>query len=421
MSDQVSKLQQNLNKTFFGANSSKTIVNAIVLFAFFYHFCFMLFFKKIGVEAMFIFNIFSVSIFGSMFFIFLIRNVNDFTIAYFLSYVEVVFHQLLAEYYIGASCAFHYFIFLMGFIAFLMLKNHFKIATAFGAFSSFLFVALELASKRYIPVVALDDDIIAIIRTVNISLGIFIIFIVLLIFVAMALEYEQSLENQVSEKSKEVNLQVSKVNTLQNHLIVSLASLVENRDSDTGEHIQRTSAYVELIAKKAFEKNVYPDVITKEFISVLKRAAPMHDVGKIVVPDYILKKPGKLTSEEFEQIKRHTTEGGRIINEVVGVSEDKFYLKVAEEVALCHHERWDGNGYPCRFKAEDIPVSARIMAIADVFDALVSPRCYKEPFPREVAYKIIEEEKGTHFDPILADLFLESKDKIDKILKKYTK
>ena len=165
--------------------------------------------------------------------------------------------------------------------------------------------------------------------------------------------------------------------------------------------------------------NIYTDILTDDYISLITKAAPMHDIGKIVVPDNILKKPGKLTPEEFEQIKRHTVEGGRIVEEVIGDHDDKEYLQIAKEIATCHHERWDGKGYPEGLKEDEIPLSARIMAIADVFDALVSPRCYKEPFPIETAMDIIKKEAGSHFDPLLAELFLSMQDDAMAIMEKY--
>ena len=142
----------------------------------------------------------------------------------------------------------------------------------------------------------------------------------------------------------------------------------------------------------------------------------MHDIGKIVVPDSILKKPGRFTPEEFEQMKMHTIEGSRIINDVIGVSDDRDFVEIAADVATYHHERWDGTGYPYNRAGDDIPLSARIMAVADVFDALVSPRCYKDPMTPDMAFSIIEKEAGTHFDPTLAKLFLSMKEEILIIL-----
>ncbi|MBC6713268.1 HD domain-containing phosphohydrolase [Treponema sp. Marseille-Q3903] len=154
-----------------------------------------------------------------------------------------------------------------------------------------------------------------------------------------------------------------KLVSLQSRIINSLASLVENRDEDTGNHILRTSAYVEIIARKAFEHGLWSETIDEHYIELIKSAAPMHDVGKIVVPNHILKRPEKLTAEEFEQLKLHTTEGKRIIEEIIGMTENKNYIKIASEIATSHHERWDGSGYPYQYAKEEIPLSARIMAI----------------------------------------------------------
>ncbi len=193
----------------------------------------------------------------------------------------------------------------------------------------------------------------------------------------------------------------------QEHIISGLANLIESRDLETGTHVTRTSEFVRTLAKFARADGVYRDRLNDRTISLMYRAAPLHDVGKIVVPDDILKKPGKLTEEEFALMKRHASEGGRIVREVLGGVADGEYLSMAEEIAACHHERWDGGGYPAGLAGENIPLSARIMAIADVFDALVSERCYKKAMPAEKALAIIREESGTHFDPSLVRVFLD--------------
>lgn len=224
---------------------------------------------------------------------------------------------------------------------------------------------------------------------------------------------------ELKQKQSELQNQHQKIIDIQNNTIISLSNLVENRDSDTGEHVRRTSAYVNLLAHKAKNNGYCKKILTDEYITLLTKAAPMHDIGKIVVPDSVLKKPGKLKPNEFNEIKRHTTEGGRIVREVLGDGEDKEYIQMATDVASCHHERWDGNGYPKGLSGEDIPLSARIMAIADVFDALVSPRCYKEPFPVDKAMEIIKEESGSHFDPTLAMLFIGMEDDAVAVMEKY--
>lgn len=197
------------------------------------------------------------------------------------------------------------------------------------------------------------------------------------------------------------------ISRMQEHIISGLANLIENRDLETGEHVTRTSEFVRKLSEFARADGVCAEHLNDHTISLMYRAAPLHDVGKIVVPDDILKKPGRLTEEEFGQMKRHAAEGGRIVREVLGSVTDSEYLSMAEEIAACHHERWDGKGYPAGLAGEDIPLSARIMAIADVFDALVSERCYKKAMPAEKAFEIIREESGTHFDPALVRVFLD--------------
>ena len=168
----------------------------------------------------------------------------------------------------------------------------------------------------------------------------------------------------------------------------------------------RTSAYVRALSESARADGTYTDQLDDAFISRMVRAAPLHDVGKIVVPDHILKKPGPLTEEEFEQMKRHASEGGRVVREVLGGVTDEEYLSFASDVAACHHEKWNGKGYPNGLSGEAIPLSARIMAIADVYDALISERCYKKAMSPEKAFEIIRKESGAQFDPNLAQVFL---------------
>ena len=218
-------------------------------------------------------------------------------------------------------------------------------------------------------------------------------------------------QTELIEKIAEIEQSKLQVIKMQNHTIESLSNLVENRDEDTGEHVRRTRAYVELLAVQMMKNGHYPDILTPRDVRFLKRAAPMHDIGKIVVPDAILKKPGRLTPAEFEQMKRHASEGGRIVHEILDGYEDPEYIQITANIAMHHHEKWDGSGYPDGLKGEQIPLCARIMAIADVFDALVSPRIYKSPMSYEEAYEIIQEGIGIHFDPIIAKEFLNIKEK----------
>ena len=201
-----------------------------------------------------------------------------------------------------------------------------------------------------------------------------------------------------------------KISNMQNHVISGLANLIENRDTDTGEHISRTSTFVRLLAENSRDDGVYTDQIEDHFIALMYIRAPMHDIGKILVPDSILKKPGKLTPEEFEQMKKHASLGGKVVSEVLEGITDEEYLKFASNIATYHHEKWDGSGYPFGKKGEEIPLSARIMAVADVFDALISERCYKEAMSFDQAVEIIRQGAGTHFDPKLVEVFLKHKE-----------
>jgi HD-GYP domain-containing protein (c-di-GMP phosphodiesterase class II) len=206
--------------------------------------------------------------------------------------------------------------------------------------------------------------------------------------------------------SDEIAAQNERIKNMQSSTIIGIATLIESRDSNTGTHVKNTSNYVSMLARAAQKAGIYPETINDNFVKLVESAAPLHDIGKIAVPDRILNKPGKLTDEEFEQIKIHASEGGKLILQVLEDTSDQEYIKVAYEVATYHHEKWNGKGYPKGLSGEEIPVSARIMAIADVYDALTMERVYKKAFPVETALSIISEDAGKHFDPLLAPLFV---------------
>ena len=201
--------------------------------------------------------------------------------------------------------------------------------------------------------------------------------------------------------------QSDQISRLQEAVILDFAEMVEARDKCTGDHIKKTSMYVRGIAEQMRKEGKYADILTEEYVDKLVRSAPLHDVGKIKISDLILNKPGRLDEAEFEQMKTHTTEGKNILTKTsVHATDEGGYFNEAIEMANFHHERWDGHGYPNGVGREEIPLSARIMAVADVFDALVSRRSYKEPFSFEKAIEIIREESGTHFDPDVVESFL---------------
>lgn len=200
-----------------------------------------------------------------------------------------------------------------------------------------------------------------------------------------------------------------RVAAMQSGMITLMAEIVENRDGSTGGHIRRTAAYVEKIARELQRQGAYPDTLTDAYVQNMIVAAPLHDIGKIRIPDAVLQKPGRLTDEEFGIMKTHAEAGARLIAYAKTELGESAYLSMAEEMADCHHEWWDGRGYPHGSKGEEIPLCARIMAVADVFDALTSRRCYKDALPLEKAYAIIREESGTHFDPAVVEAFFSAK------------
>ena len=196
-----------------------------------------------------------------------------------------------------------------------------------------------------------------------------------------------------------------RIEAIQKNVISSLAAVVEERDENTGGHIMRCESYVERLLEQMTTQGGFPG-LTKEYCSNIIMAAPMHDIGKIKIPDTILNKPGKLTDEEFDIMKKHSEYGAEIIRKTMGDIEEKDYITIAYNIARYHHERYDGKGYPEGLKGDSIPLEARIMALADVYDALISKRVYKDPLPPEQARAIILEGSGTQFDPALVPLFL---------------
>lgn len=207
------------------------------------------------------------------------------------------------------------------------------------------------------------------------------------------------LEQRVRERTREVAL-------TQDVTILSLASLAETRDNETGNHIRRTQTYVQVLAEKLADDGPYAGDLDEHTITLFKKSAPLHDIGKVGVPDAVLLKPGKLTPEEFEIIKLHPVHGKTALVEAESILGTTSFLRHAKDIAYYHHEKWDGTGYPEGLAGEAIPLSARLMALADVYDALICKRIYKPAFSDDETVKIIIEGKGTHFDPLIVDAFL---------------
>jgi putative two-component system response regulator len=222
------------------------------------------------------------------------------------------------------------------------------------------------------------------------------------------------LEAEVARRTREV-MAIQDVTTL------AMASLAETRDADTGNHIRRTQRYVKVLAWKLSTHPRFAVVLTPQAIGLLYKSAPLHDIGKAGIPDRILLKPGKLTGEEFEIMKTHTTLGRNAIlhaEREMGVEVE--FLTFAKEIAYSHQEKWDGSGYPEGLAGEQIPVSARLMAVADVYDALISRRVYRDAMPHAEAVRIIAHTRGKHFDPDVVDAFLEVQDNFQAIAIAYS-
>jgi putative two-component system response regulator len=217
------------------------------------------------------------------------------------------------------------------------------------------------------------------------------------------------LENEVVRRTREIR-------TIQDVAMVAMGSLAETRDNETGNHIRRTQSYMGALGEKIKDHPRFKANFSDETIDLFKKSAPLHDIGKVGIPDNILMKPGKLSPAEFEVMKTHTTLGrDAIIAAERLLDTPASFLRHAREIAWCHHEKWDGTGYPRGLREEEIPVSARLMALADVYDALISRRAYKPAFTHDTAVSIIQEGAGKHFDPDIAAAFLDVSDRFKEI------
>ena len=224
-----------------------------------------------------------------------------------------------------------------------------------------------------------------------------------------------NIDELIRERTSQLNYKTIQLQNLQNAIIFSFADMVESRDKGTGGHVERTTAYIKILINAMLEKGVYVEEICDYNFDLFVSSARLHDVGKIAISDNILNKPGKLTDEEFNIMKTHTVEGERIIDQIASRTDDVEFLYNAKLFAGYHHESWNGKGYPHGMEGTKIPLQGRIMAIADVYDALVSERPYKKPFTPEEAGNIITENSGKQFDPLLVEIFNEIRDQFGAV------
>lgn len=228
-----------------------------------------------------------------------------------------------------------------------------------------------------------------------------------------------NLEALVYKRTADLQMRTLELQRSQDFLIVALGSIAETRDNETGSHIHRTRAYVKFMAQKLSQLPRFKSITYDQWAMIWK-SAPLHDLGKVGIPDHILLKPGKLTSEEFKEMQRHPAIGRDAIHAAeMRMGSGRSFLAVAKEIAYSHHEKWDGSGYPEGLSGEAIPISARLMAVADVYDALISRRLYKSAFSHEAAVEIIRNGSGNHFDPLIVDCFLEDVDEFKRIAEEF--
>ncbi len=232
-------------------------------------------------------------------------------------------------------------------------------------------------------------------------------------------QQQQELQNYSLNLETMVEAKTATIQNLQYAIVHVLSDMVERRDGSTGGHLLRTTEYLKVLITKAKEMDVYPEILQKLDVKTLAHASQLHDVGKISIPDSILLKDERLSALEFEFMKTHTTIGEEALRFAMESLEDITFLEIAADFVGSHHEKWDGTGYPRGLAGENIPLPGRLMAIADVYDALISVRAYKEPFTHEKAVEIILDGDGTHFDPVLIGVFREVHQQFYECSQKY--
>ena len=330
-----------------------------------------------------------------------------------LSALEIYLHQICTVRFFGLSPGFHYLLIPLMFLSVFIRKKgkvYAILRKIVIALASLTFIFLVVFFSDYQPVYNLRNWL----NTTLIIINCLISFLVTAVFISRLVV---SLDEKRSELDTSVNEKVNEIENMQNQIIISFANIIEARDGSTGKHVKRTSLYVEALVKELKNNGDYDDILDDEYMHDTMLSAPLHDTGKITIPDAILTKAGRLTQTEFQKIQMHTINGKEIIEEAMSDIENEGFLKVAKSVALYHHECWDGSGYPYGIAGDEIPLCARIMTIADYFDALVAKRSYKAALPTSVVFDNIVEQRGKKFDPVVTDAFLRIRDQIDEIAK----
>lgn len=226
----------------------------------------------------------------------------------------------------------------------------------------------------------------------------------------------QLLENYKNELEADVQIKTKTIKDIQKRILISFSDLVTSRDRATGTHIRNTSKYVDILLAELRRENLFPELAEASYCDTISQAVPLHDIGKIALPDSVLHKPGSYTAEEYNMMKTHAELGGQLLAKTLAHIEDYKFFRIARDMAVSHHEKWDGNGYPRGLKEDDIPLPGRIMAVADVFDALISDRPYRAAMTMEQAYVVIKAGAGTQFDPAIVEAFIKVRPIVEKIV-----
>jgi HD-GYP domain-containing protein (c-di-GMP phosphodiesterase class II) len=334
------------------------------------------------------------------------------SLAIISSTVEVILHQILAIICLGSEVGFQYFFIMLCVIVILQSKE--VMNKLLKIISCIVIVAIMIGIGLYSsvnePLYILPDNVRLIMLASITAVSTFGIISFSLNQWNLGEHYRTQIEELLGERTE-------KIFQMQEKIIRNFGDILERRDGSTGGHAKRTSSYVEAIIGALTESHQYTDILTPHYAKMIISAAPLHDIGKISISDTILNKEGELTDKEFEIMKTHASIGGNMLKELLGDLESDAYVKLASDVATYHHERWNGTGYPAHLKGEAIPLCARIMAVADVFDALTSVRIYKDNFSLDKAYDIMQNESGKQFDPIIIAEFIRIRPKINEIYK----
>lgn len=328
-----------------------------------------------------------------------------------LTIMELFLHQICCIAFFGLDPGFHFLMIPLMFLSVFISSNGKIVKLARNTIvivASVTFIWLLVFFNDYEPPKPLTGEITNVLLVANCALSFFVSAI-------YSGRVVRSIDNKRSMLDESVEEKIAAIERMQHQIIISFSNIIEARDGNTGKHVKRTSEYVEALVTELDRSGVYSDILTERYMRDTILSAPLHDIGKITVPDAILLKPGKLTKEEFETIKNHTVNGKKIIEEAMSDIEDEEFLKIAKSVALYHHECWDGSGYPYGIAGQEIPLCARIMTIADYFDALSAKRIYREAMPTSEVFGKIKEQRGKKFDPIVTDAFLRISSEIDSI------